>query len=339
MKLICSAKTDEDFYKVLNETNNIKAGTKESYIYSLKRITKITGKSLCESIRDPKETYAKLAANLKGSTLNTTVSSVLGVLKHTGEKHKNKRLFDVWYEVCLPLFQEVKKARLSNEPTERQKEAEVSWEEVGKMFNKLKRERYGSKAHLRLSFYYLFKPRRQMDYHRIRLLKGKDEDLPTDSKDSFIDLRVKEPYIEEREYKTSKWHKAWKKILLPEHVELIRWSLEKSPRSYMFEKKDGKPYSVANSYTKATIRILKRIWKKPVTVNSLRHAYSTHRNNDRTLTLGERLEDAKDMGQSLETHLAYVLQNAKKEKKNVTKPGSKFIMKKKGKTFVCTEVR
>lgn len=334
MKLICSQKTDEEFYKVLNETDGIKTGTKEAYIYSLKRITKITDKSLCDSLRTPKETYKKLAATLQRSTLNTTVSSVLAVLKHTGEKHKNKKLFDVWYEVCLPLFQEVKRVRLSNEPTERQKETQVTWEEVGEMYEKLKKEEYGSKAHLRLSFYYLLKPRRQADYHRIRVLTRK-EDVETDSMDSLIDLRVKEPFIEVREYKTSKWHKVWKKTLNPEHVALIKWNIEKTPRTYMFEMRDGSAYSAPNSYTRDTNRILNKIWNKPVTVNSLRHSYSTHRNNDRSLSLGDRLEDAKDMGQSLGTHLAYVLRTAKDGKK----PSAKFIMKKKGKTFVCTEVK
>jgi hypothetical protein len=352
MKLICSVKTDEDFYDVLRKSDEIKGTSKDSYIYSMKRITKITGKTLCESLRTPKETYAQLVANVKSrSTLNTTVSSVLAVLKHTGEKHKNKGLFEAWYEVCLPLFQEIKKVRLSNEPTDRQKDVELSWDEIGKMYEKLKRDEYGSKAHLRLSFYYLLKPRRQADYHRIRVLTKKNDKVDEGSKDTLIDLRVKEPYIEVREYKTSKWHKIWRKTLKPEHAELIRWSVENSPRLYLFEKKNGEPYDVPNSYTKDTNRILYKVWKKAVTVNSLRHAYSTHRNNDRNLSLGDRLEDAKDMGQSLETHLAYVLRNSKtekkekkdekekKEKNETPKAGPKFIVKKRGRTYVCTEIR
>lgn len=334
MKSICGYKTDQDFYDMFRKVDQIKDATKESYIYSLKRITRITNKSLCESILDPIKTFAILQEGISSKpSLLTTIAAVLAVLKYTGEKVKNESLYDKWYATCAPLLQDQMKSRTSNEPTKRQLDAMVTWDEVKEMYMKLGKEAYASEDHLLISFYYLLKPRRQEDYHRIKVIQKAGDKV--EGLDSYIDLTAKQPMIVVKKYKTSDSHKTWIKVLKPEHIKLIKASLKKTPREFLFIKDNGEPYTKANSFTQNSNRMLKKMFGKPVTVNTLRHSYSTFRDADRSLTLRDRLEDAKDMGHSLETHMAYVLKTTSKPKK---KDEVKFILKKKGKTFVCTEV-
>lgn len=336
MKSICGHKTDDDFYNMFRKVEEIKPATKDSYIYSLKRITKLTGKSLCDSILEPKKTYSVLAKGITSKpTLQTTIASVLAVLKYTGEKVKNVKLYDKWYNVCAPLLEEQRKARVSNEPTERQRKVFVTWEEVIDMYEKLSIKQYASDEHMLIAFYYMLKPRRQMDYHRVKVI-DKQGDKP-EGLHTYIDLTAKEPCIVVSLYKTAGSHKTWKRPLTAEHVAIIKKSLKDTPREYLFTKRNGEPYDKPNSYTKRSNRMLNKMFGKAVTVNTLRHSYSTHRFEDKDLSLLDRIEDAKDMGHSLETHLAYVLKMSKKKKgKN---DDAKFVFKKKGKTFVCTEVR
>jgi integrase len=342
MKSICGHKTDEDFYEMFQKVDEIKPATKDSYIYSLKRVTKITGKSLCESILHPKKTFSLLEKGIPSkSTLQTTIASVLAVLKYTGEKVNNRKLHEKWSEVCSPLLQERIKERASNEPTERQREVFVTWDEVEKMYAKLSKENYASDEHMLIAFYYMLRPRRQLDYHRIKVIQHEGDKVK--GLDTYVDLLAKKPFIAISRYKTAKSYKTWKWPLAQQHVDIIKESLRKTPREYLFTKANGEPYSIPNSYTKRSNRMLHKIFGKAVTVNILRHSFSTHRDADKSLTLWDRMEDAKAMGHSLETHLSYVLKMSEdKKEKEVTKNNKKdvqYIMKKKGRTYVCTEVR
>lgn len=335
MKSICGYKTDEDFYKVILSSKEIKDATQKSYVYSFKRITKITGTNLCESILNPKSTFVALQKGIDSKpTLKTTIGAVLAALKYTGEKVKNKKLFDNWYEIYFPLLQENEKQRLGNEPSKKQKDTMVRWEDVAKVHAALGKRKYASSEHLLLSFYYLLKPRRQEDYYRVRILQKKGDKAHSD--ESFVDLISKTPYIIVKKYKTSDTYKPWTKVLDPKLVQILKDNLKASPRQYVFTQTDKEPFGNRNSYTKYSNRMLKKIFGKTVTVNSLRHAYSTFRNEDRDLTIGERKEDATDMGHSLETHMAYALHKTKTAKKIIPR---KFILKKNGKTFVCKELQ
>lgn len=329
MKRICDYKSDEDIYQVIRETTDIKESTKKTHITSLKRVTTMTGKPLCESILNPSHTFKVLSEKIKTrSTLKPTITSILSVLKFTNEKKTNNELFQKWYNIYLPLAKEVVEKMDSNEPTERQEETMVSWKEVQDVYSEMGKKDYGSHEHLRLSFYVLLKPRRQMDYYRVRIVSSAAA-VKTD--ESFLVLN-KKPYIVIKHYKTVDAYDTWEKELDIKLVDILKANLKRLPRDYLFVQSDDKPFENINSYTRNTNRMLKTMFKgKAVTINTLRHAYSTFRHYDLTLSKEERKEDARDMGHSLSTHLSYSLHVSN------NKPDS-FTLEKNGKKYVCVEM-
>ncbi len=310
-KNLCDYSSDDNFYEDILKSDVLRDSTKQTYVYMLKKIATLTKKPLCQSLLDVEITFDILEKSIKSrASLKTIVASVLAVLKWTGEKERNKTLFLKWYTCYSPLLQEIKDIRNNNKPTERQLENWLKWEEVMKAYEKLKKDDYGSDAHLLLAMYCLLKPRRQEDYFKVKLLRKRGD--RSNAEESFIDLISEKPFVLVKHFKTSSTYDQWKKELPEELVSIIKYNSKKHDKEYLFMTSKKEPYSNRNSFTKFSNRTFKDIFDKPVTVNTLRHAYSTFRNQDRNLTIGERMEDAKDMGHSLETHLSYALFPQKK---------------------------
>lgn len=329
MKRICEYKSDEDIYKVIRGTTDIRESTKNTHITSLKRITNITGKNLCESILNPEATYKVLTSKIRTkSTLKPTITAILSVLKYSKEKKVNNELFQKWYSIYLPLAKESIETMNSNKPTERQKNNMVTWKDVLTVHSELTKKHYGSDEHLRLSFYVLLKPRRQMDYYRVRIVSSPDV---INNNESYIVLNEK-PYIVVKHYKTVDAYNAWEKELDVKLVDILKTNLKYLPRDYLFVQNNEKPYENVNSYTKSTNRILKTLFNdKAVTINTLRHAYLTYRHYDVSLSKDEKIMEAHDMGHSLTTQMSYSLHLSE------NKPDS-FKLEKDGKQYVCIEM-
>jgi integrase len=297
-KNICDYESDELFYDFILKTPKLRIATKQTYIFALKRITSITKKPLCISIESANVTFKKLREQITSkSSLKTTVATVLAVMKYTGEKTRNQSLFEKWYRIYKPLVEDAEKNRKANKPTDRQLDTMINWEDVVKVY---KGNTITNEQRLLLAMYCLVPPRRQQDYFAVNLTKSK-----TSNDESYIDLKNGDMVI--KHFKTVDKYNTWSTKLPKELITLITESLKERPREYLFVMNSGKSFSNRNSFTKYSNRILEKIFGKKVTVNCLRHAFSTWRNSDRTLTIGERMDDAAAMGHSLETHLSYAL--------------------------------
>lgn len=297
-KNICDYESDDMFYDFILKTPKIRLATKQTYIFALKRITSITKKPLCVSIESANVTYKKLREQIQSnSSLKTTVATILAIMKYTGEKTRNKPLFEKWYRIYKPLVEDAENHRKANLPTQRQMDTMIKWEEVVKVY---KGTTITNEQRLVLAMYCLVPPRRQQDYFAVNLTKPK-----VNNNESYIDLKTADMVI--KHFKTVDKYNTWTTKIPNELVDLINKSLKDNPRDYLFVMNSGKPFGNRNSFTKYSNRILEKIFGKKVTVNCLRHAFSTWRNSDRTLTIGERMNDAAAMGHSLETHLSYAL--------------------------------
>jgi hypothetical protein len=315
----------EGYVKIINDSK-ISDASKETYIYSLKRAEKATGMSISDVVNNPDESAAKLNNAIPHApSLKITIASILAVLKHSGLKLKDKTLFNKWYRHYMPLLKEANDNRVNNVPSKRQLAAVISWDVVRQMYEKIKTAEYGSDRHLLLAFYYLMCPRRQEDYYEIFIKKNMKQN---DSEyGAVLDMTVARPVINVRIFKTAKTMQPWSKQLPSQLVNILTTSLEKHPRMFVFVQNNGEKFSNRNSFTQYSNRILKSMFGKNVTVNSLRHAYSTYRNHQ-ALTLKERKNDSYDMGHSLETHLSYAVDVDKKKYVKIVKDNTTYVCRK-----------
>ena len=238
-------------------------------------------------------------------------------LQTPGMKQKHPELYMKWDEIHKLVRQPINEKYQSNKPTARQEEAYVSFKELEKKRDSLKK---GSIGRLLLSMYTLIPPVRS-DYDKIAIYKSEKE--VTDDIDNYL-IWNKNKYLVIRKYKTSKTYKDIKIDLPKKLVSEIRASLKDKPRDYLFIQKNGEPYDKPNTFNRWANRTLKKIFdKKNISLSTLRHIFITRRDLKLEEKSGlERKEISDVMGHSLATQQNYLWhtyvkeEEMKKDKKN-----------------------
>jgi hypothetical protein len=335
-------------------SGSIQRSTADSYGYSLRRIERACKCQIADVVAHPAKYFSAMEKAVDArATLKTSVAAVLAALKYSGLKASDPDLFHKWYKLYFPLFQEQRDSATSNQPSPRQQASMIAWTEAIAKFEELDKsdKRYASKEHLLLMFYTQLSPRRQEDYFRIRIVRDGEEGGKPD-KDASATLRLhaspdRGGTLTVTKYKTADAYKAWEKELDAPFVKAVLRSLQINDREYVFVDAAGKPFANRNSFTQNTNRTFSSLFGRKITVNSLRHAYSTYRNADRTLSLKDRMQDSRDMGHSLETHLSYALHvssDAETQKKQRTPAKKteaipdKILVRRNSRTYVCKKV-
>lgn len=240
------------------------------------------------------------------------VSAIGAIFRHTpGMIQKQSELYKKWMEIHAEVRQPINEKYQSNKPNERQEKAYVSFDDVEKIRNKLKK---GSNNRLLLSMYTMIPPVRS-DYDKIAIYKN-EEEVSNDINNYLI--WNKQPYIVLRKYKTSKTYKNIK-IDIPNNLKKeIEESLNNKQRDFLFLQKNGKPYDKPNTFNKWANRTLKKIFNKDnFSLTTLRHVYITRRDLKLEEKSGlERNKIAKVMGHSVGTQQNYLWHTYEKEKKN-----------------------
>lgn len=231
-------------------------------------------------------------------TRKAYIAAIKAMFKYNDDiRCKHPGMFEKWHEAYTNVDDKIKQRYINREATEKDKANWVVWEAVLAKEKELAMESYGSRDHLLLAMYCLIEPLRQ-DYGSLkicaRIPKSKMEG-------NYIVLTKSNPRLILNDYKTAKSYGQLVRALPAELVAIIKASLEKSPREYLFVDGTGKPYN-DESYTKLSNRILENIFKKNFTVSMMRHSFINTINSNDTKTVFEK---AKNMGHSVETQLLY----------------------------------
>jgi hypothetical protein len=305
-KSLCLSRTDAYYLECIDKAV-LSEKTKSIYKFSIQRIQRIIpNKSICDIMLSPNESFNALKNAISNPTsLQTTCASLLAIFKHAGIKQDKPSAWQAWYDHFHPLSSQITKQRESNIPTENQEKALVDWNNVLKYLDKLSKTSYGSRNHLLLAIYTLIPPRRQEDYYSIYIYQDATDNTPKDKHHAYIDITLLKPLIHVRDFKTAAALRPWTKELPPRLVSIIKKSLLVNPRVYLFTQKNGDPYTTANSFTKANNRALVSMFGIHVTLNSLRHSFSTKLKQTNDLSVGEHKQIARDMGHSQATNMTY----------------------------------
>lgn len=234
------------------------------------------------------------------------VASILAYVKHGQLRCEFSHTYARWREAYTSL-EEVKQTRVkNNQPTPRQAEALLDWEK--EVVPTRDAQPFGSTEQLLIAMYTYIPPRRQLDYAFMHV----NED---NGKSNFIHIPASSKSQQGgggnvafacfREYKTAKSF-GETRVALPEPLyEIIRASLERFPRKYLFTKGTGEP--CGSDMQKYSNRILKRLFphKKGICINAIRHSFASYLNRIRDLTLAQREDYARKMGHSLLRNMEY----------------------------------
>ena len=229
------------------------------------------------------------------STQKSYIIAILAVFKHNdGLKAQLDKYYNTWFTKFSELDKAINDRYKTNEPSERQMNAYVKFDDIVKKRDSLED---GTFEKLLLSFYTYIRPLRA-DFNLVRIYNSVDELPKNNEKENYIVFENKhEATLYLHEFKTQRSHNELKKELPAELIKQLQLSLTKKPREWLFIDKFGKPYKAANSYTRWANRTFQKLFNKPLTITMIRHSYISSLDQN-VLTTLEKEEIAKEMAHS-----------------------------------------
>ena len=229
------------------------------------------------------------------STQKSYIIAILAVFKHNdGLKAQLDKYYNTWFTKFSELDKAINDRYKTNEPSERQMNAYVKFDDIVKKRDSLED---GTFEKLLLSFYTYIRPLRA-DFNLVRIYNSIDELPKNNEKENYIVFENKhEATLYLHEFKTQRSHNELKKELPAELIKQLQLSLTKKPREWLFIDKFGNPYKAANSYTRWANRTFQKLFNKPLTITMIRHSYISSLDQN-VLTTLEKEEIAKEMAHS-----------------------------------------
>lgn len=214
-----------------------------------------------------------------------------------------KKWADIFAENEAPIIQR----RMENKPTILQQSKGGSKLTFNQIIEKRDELPIGSIEYLLIAMYTMIPPCRA-DYFELEVVRGDTEPVSKNylriQDDEKSGVRMETVL---RDFKTAKAYKEIRNELPAELVEVVKASLEKTPRKYLFMNANGKPHT-RNSFTLWTRRVLSRVFGTDFTLVFFRHAFATHyvMNVDLSKTTDAQIKEISDkMGNSTEMFRAY----------------------------------
>jgi hypothetical protein len=325
--------SDAEIYHTINHANLTEA-TKAVYLRKFKQITTeiFPHQSLFNLLQEPEQfldtlqKYANSHQGRQGATLGDhfkegIMTAILSIFIHHKDgsgtlRDTQPELFARWMEVKQTIQAPITKKYQSNQPTERQQDGYIPFDQVCSLRDGLP---VGGQDRLLLAMYTEIPPVRS-DFHSTRVmspLEAEDFKMTPHLPCNFIVISVSASgssassdtsYLVLEKYKTVNKY-GTKHITLPQTLVLeITASLMANPRNYLFVGNDGQPFDKENSFTQWANRALKRMFQNTkISLTMLRHIYISRRDlNLETMSGLEQDEIAQVMGHSLDTQRKYL---------------------------------
>ena len=300
----------EEIYKRLLVAD-IRDSTKAQYAKRLRQLESICGVPILKILQTPDESIKKLRSapglTTSGARANA-VAVLLSVFKHcslVGEVGGiSQKIRERWSELHA-----LEQIPASLEFASGSTKTLLKWSRVfdknaelyAKAFSKGATREDVSDA-LLSSFYVDIEPRRQEDYMRLYVVTRNSHNSP---ETSYVDMTLPDPVLHVDSYKTSSSLKPWSRVLPPKLVKLLVYSLELSPREYVFVGRDSEAYKTPGAWAKHHNNKLSKWFGPGANVLGLRHARATSISQDSRYSAQERERLALDMGHRTTTNMAY----------------------------------
>jgi len=265
----------------------------KTYALNIDRIIKSTGKGFIESIKDMKDTYDAVIKEYPSYNTNRiTLSFPLNFIKNINkDKYKFSKKVKKYWEDVAKFFQKDSNEKLNNV----RKDNYIYYEELIKVRDDPKTDTI---AKLLLSIYTMIPPRRLTDYYALHIIKKKQKTY--DNKRNYIIIPKKKNSnitLIINKFKTSDKMGSFVKEL-PDNIATLIKNYVKPEQKYLFTDAKGNKFKTSTSFGTFFTNRLKKYFEKPVSVNTIRHAYIDWFLSKKNITTSDKKKLAYDMGQT-----------------------------------------
>lgn len=321
---------DDDWYYKKLKDNIENENTSQNYQHRLNALVRKINEYYDENPKKPRpkhiihhlvrhpQTYKPVIVqkyNQMELTIKNVATLILSLFKYADLKCKYEKAYKGWKEFHEEYYQKETERYNKNKPTDRQKEKYISFEDMEKMYKKIKNPHETQVSSLRyslLSMYIHIRPKRS-DFAAIMVYKedpGKKDInylvLPKKGDAYFVFNHLNKVQIKDT-------------IIEPVDKELqtvFLDSIRKYPRDYLFVGKDGLPFKTSNAFTKFVIRTFEYYFDKKIGTSMLRHIFVNEKIDLNKLTIEEKQAYAVAMGHDRSQQEKYKLHFQNEEKQS-----------------------
>ena len=240
----------------------------------------------------------KKIENFKPNTQRNYIIAIASVLKCFLTNNANNKKMKKIYDDHSKLLEEYNtNLKDQSSKTETENENWINRDELDEIYNNLKtnykKDKQSFQNYLLLSLYYLQAPRRNKDYHLLKITSKYNDNLPNEF--NYLDMKKKKFIF--NNYKTAKKYNKQETEINDELFQIINSYIKmmklKDGDFILQDLKTNQPFKHTNAIT----ILLNRIFKKKIGASMLRKLYLTHKYGDQTQELKD---DMKAMGSSVE---------------------------------------
>lgn len=311
-------KPDDYYIDFLKKTKFLKEATKVRYLKTLATIQSRfwedndsvqIGYILkhSEEFEKALNEFAEKGRNQQGKSLGDHTkdmycNAIIALFIYNQELREGKKeLYEEWKKLHDKIREPINTKYKLNEPTERQREGFVSYEDIIKVRETLEK---GSMLRL-LVYMYTEIPAVRVDFDHAKILEKLPNEPPTG--ENYIILDPARPMVVLESYKTAKKYGRIEIDMPMTLVSEIKASLDEFPRSYLFvSSKNGMPYETKDAYRLWANKQLKKLFNKNFSLTTFRHAYISRRDLQLEKQSGiEKEKVSKLMGHGIEQQRKY----------------------------------
>lgn len=288
----------------IERNSELSAATKHAYMEGIQRLENMTGMPMEDLIRNPTVGFQRISDHYQNDqSRRAAINCVRAAMKHGGLDERFPSSAEKWMQLSSDIKKKLTSRLMDAQPTERERQAWMAWPDVLKKQRELGQSEYGSDRHLMLSMYTLIEPLRQ-DFGRMRLYSAPPVPPPTD--ENYMVVPNEGPgNLVLNKYKTVKTYKVLSRPVPTQLMDIIRANLRNRPRAYLFQQRNGQPYTKSNFVQYANHSLRGALNNPKIGVSLLRHSFISSGIDFNNSTPGQLFETAKRMGHSIEQQQLY----------------------------------
>lgn len=284
--------SDDNLFKLLK--THIKQSSATSYITRLNGLVELMNKNIFTFIMTPDLTYITVNKHYDSpSTKKNFLTSILAVFKYLQMQegftlnNTQKKALQRWHTFHKSLCVLEEEQYKSSEPTQKQQDKYVSFEDIKAKYLELKRK-HRSIMHKNItsSMQFVFlsivvhTPPKRCDYAQMKIYWNQDPHKNNenyvvlfDNKNNTNTALAKDSYFVFNVYKTSDNYNRVDQPITDELKEDIIESLKKFDREFLFVNRFKQPYANNSAFSKFVIRTFETLFDRPCGASMLRHIY------------------------------------------------------------------
>lgn len=313
---------DDELLDCLRQSTGIAESSKAAYLLRLEKLGDLhkllwpharTQNHISDFILHAKQSIQELDSKdfesaYEVRTRQSWCSAICALFRHTScARRFGPLIISAWKQYNKRLCEEIAAMESTNVRTQREERAKITLKEARDLELSLRKTEMGSPRHLLLAWHCLWPPNRGGDAGLVWFVESKSE---ARSKFPGKNVLVWNPSANLAtflltDHKTAKHVGTIERNLPPILIDIVRESLHQeqgqSPRECLFVSPlTGEPFHSEKSYTAWATRTLESLFQRPITINSLRHAFVNALDLQRMST--SKLDAvAKAMGHTIRT--------------------------------------